>query len=346
MNLAQKPVLIQWGALLLLTTLLVSGLSLIALPGAFLLGAMIAGVIVALNGASISMPNCFYQGAQAMIGTLIATTLTPWVFHSFVEDWALFVGVVLASLVASTALGYALKIFHVMPGVTGIWGITPGAASAMVIMAEAYGADMRLVAVMQYLRVVMVAATAAVCAHFFAEPVVHEVAASFDFTKTLASSAPTLAIMVGGAVLAAILRVPSGMLFFPLAIGAVLSVSEVVTLHIPRTLQIVAFVALGWKIGLRFTREVLLYSLSALPKILLSIVVLMVFCAGLALIVAHVLHVDYLTAFLATSPGGADAMVSIAAATQINIGFVMSVQVARLIIVILLGPPIARRLSR
>ena len=37
-----------------------------------------------------------------------------------------------------------------LPGTTALWGTSPGAASVMTIMAESYGADMRLVAFMQY----------------------------------------------------------------------------------------------------------------------------------------------------------------------------------------------------
>ena len=40
--------------------------------------------------------------------------------------------------------------WQVLPGTTALWGTSPGAASVMTIMAESYGADVRLVALMQY----------------------------------------------------------------------------------------------------------------------------------------------------------------------------------------------------
>jgi uncharacterized membrane protein AbrB (regulator of aidB expression) len=48
--------------------------------------------------------------------------------------------------------------YSALPGATGAWGSSPGGASAMVVMAQEYGADVRLVALMQYLRVLFVAA--------------------------------------------------------------------------------------------------------------------------------------------------------------------------------------------
>src|SRR5258705_11676881 len=57
--------------------------------------------------------------------------------------------------------------FRIIPGTTALWGMLPGAAPVMMLMAEAYGADFRLVAFMQYLRVAMVAAVASVVSLIF-----------------------------------------------------------------------------------------------------------------------------------------------------------------------------------
>ena len=51
-----------------------------------------------------------------------------------------------------------------LPGTTAVWGSSPGAATAMVLMADAFGADARLVAFMQYLRVIFVSMAAALIA--------------------------------------------------------------------------------------------------------------------------------------------------------------------------------------
>ena len=62
-------------------------------------------------------------------------------------------------IAASSLLGYLISRWKVLPGTTAVWGSTPGAASAMVLMADAFGADARLVAFMQYLRVIFVSVT-------------------------------------------------------------------------------------------------------------------------------------------------------------------------------------------
>ena len=79
---------------------------------------------------------------------------------AFLKDWPLFLGVVLVIVATSGLLGWTMARFKVLPGTTAVWGTAPGAASAMMVLAGAFGADARLVAFMQYLRVVIVAALA------------------------------------------------------------------------------------------------------------------------------------------------------------------------------------------
>jgi membrane AbrB-like protein len=55
---------------------------------------------------------------------------------------------------------------------------------------------------------------------------------------------------------------------------------------------------------------------------------------------------DPLTAYLATSPGGADSVAIIAASSHVDLPFVMAMQMARFILVLLLGPTLARVVAR
>ena len=53
---------------------------------------------------------------------------------------------VLLVIVASEPLGWLHGRWRVLPGATAVWGSTPGAATAMTLMSEDYGADAQLVA--------------------------------------------------------------------------------------------------------------------------------------------------------------------------------------------------------
>jgi len=69
---------------------------------------------------------------------------------------------------------------------------------------------------------------------------------------------------------------------------------------------------------------------------------------GLATATALVLGtgMDPLSAFLATCPGGADSMAVIAATSTVDTGFVMAMQLARFLVVLVAGPSVARWVAR
>ena len=55
---------------------------------------------------------------------------------------------------------------------------------------------------------------------------------------------------------------------------------------------------------------------------------------------------DPLSAYLATSPGGADSMAVIAATSTVDTSLVMAMQLARFLLVLLAGPATSRWLAR
>src|SRR5690606_25400501 len=143
----------------------------IGMPAALLLGPMIAGIVLATNGGAIRAPWLPVQEAQAVIRCPVARAVRGDIVVAFLKDWPLFLGVVLVIVATSSALGWAMARYAVMPGTTAVWGTAPGAASVMFVLAGAFGADARLVAFMQYFRVVCVAGLASVVARLWIGPV-------------------------------------------------------------------------------------------------------------------------------------------------------------------------------
>lgn len=336
----------QWIILLCVTVAVTAALRFVGLPGALLLGPMASAIAIALNGAKLTVPRRAYSAAQAVVGAMIAGAINPAILKTFLGNWPLFLAVVLTTVAASGVVGWAMSRWHVLPGSTGIWGSSPGAASAMVVMAEQFGADVRIVAFMQYLRVLCVALSAAVIAHFSAGAELPHQTAGWFAPPDLVPFSQTLALIVGGMLLGKWLRLPSGALLMPLAIGAVVQGLGAMTMVLPQPLLMFAYVAIGWVVGLRFTREILLTVAAKLPHMFGSIVALMGFCAGIAWLLTRILGIDMLTAYLATSPGGADSIAIIAASTNVDLPFVLAFQTVRLIIVMIVGPIMARRVAR
>ena len=140
------------------------------LPAALLLGPMVAGIAFSLGGAAITLPLLPFRLAQALVGLMIARILALPVLVEIARDWPLFLAGVASVVTASAVLGWIMARMQVLPGTTAIWGSSPGGASAMTLMAASFGADIRLVAFMQYTRVVIVATIAAIVARIYADP--------------------------------------------------------------------------------------------------------------------------------------------------------------------------------
>jgi membrane AbrB-like protein len=343
-----KPAAVQWGLLLAASLAFIVPLELIHLPAALLLGAMAAAILVATFEGQPVPPSWAYVIAQGLIGCLVARSIGPGIFETMVQHWPVFLAGVCAVLVFSTVLGGLLARWKVLPGTTAIWGSAPGAATVMVLMAEAFGGDTRLVAFMQFLRVMLVALTASIVARLWVAPGGGAVAPGIEWFPALAATPllETLALALGGAFLGAKSRIPAGPLLLPLAAGIALSMSHMVSITLPPWLMAGCYALVGWIIGLRFTREIVLYAWRALPRVAASILVLIALCGGLAWGLHLALGTDMLTAYLATSPGGADSIAIIAASSKVDLPFVMAMQTARFLLVLLLGPSLARTVAR
>lgn len=339
--------LAQWGILITGSVALAALLETTALPAALLLGPMVAGILLATSGGSIRAPRPAVLAAQSIVGCLVARVITGDIVQAFLKDWPLFLGVVMVIIATSALLGWTISRFKVLPGSTAVWGIAPGAASAMMVMAGDFGADPRLVAFMQYLRVVCVAAIASIVARLWVGPsgavAAHTVwfpsVPWADFTGTL------LIAGVGGA-LGVVLRIPAGALLIPMIAGAVLEGTGAVAISLPPWLLAISYALLGWSVGLGFTREILRHASRALPQVVLAILVMIGVCGALAFVLVHAAGIDPLTAYLATSPGGMDSVAIIGASSKVDLSFVMAMQAARFLIVLIVGPPLARFIAQ
>ncbi len=165
---------------------------------------------------------------------MIARMVPLSIVGDILAHWQLFTVGVLAVIGASTLLGWIMTRLQMLPGTTALWGISPGAASVMTIMSRSYGADVRLVAFMQYLRVVMVAGVAALVAKMFGVTAPHggDAIAWFPDANWL-SFGETLVVAVVGPIIARALRIPAGAMLVPLVICIVLAHVGLMTVELP-----------------------------------------------------------------------------------------------------------------
>jgi hypothetical protein len=336
-----------WAALLAASGLLSYGLTSAHFPAALLLGPMLAAIVFGVRGAPLRVPKPAFQGAQALIGCLVAHAINAEIAGTILDDGFLILLVVLVTVLAGGIVGYVLTRMRVLPGTTAAWGSSPGGAAAMVAMAEEYGSDPRLVAFMQYVRVAAVVLSASVVARLLTEPVATSGAGTMP-AQALAplSVLTTLAVAAIGSGIALAFRLPAGALIGPMILGAGLHATGLASIVLPPMLLDAAYATIGWYVGLRFTRETLRETFHALPGILVATVAVILLCAGWAFGLTRILPIDFLTAFLATSPGGLDSVAIIAVGSKADVSFVLAVQTLRLFVVLITGPMLAKWIAR
>jgi membrane AbrB-like protein len=333
----------RWLVLLFLSVLAVMMLTMLHVPAALLIGPMFVAILLATNDRMAKVPGGMMFLAQGVIGCLMANSIPLTLLAEIGRSWPIFLAGVFSVIAASVLFGWLLARLQVLPGSTAIWGSVPGAASAMTIMSESYGADVRLVALMQYTRVLMVALAAALVAKLF---LVHSSAAPVQVVWlapiAIVPFAQTILLIAVCAGITRIIKIPAGMMLLPLVIGAGLQDFGYMKIELPPLLLAASYAIVGWSIGQRYTRDILLYAAKALPRILLSIVALIAICGFFAWLLMLATGVGALTAYLATSPGGADSVAIISASAHVDISFVMAMQLARFLVILLIGPALAR----
>jgi membrane AbrB-like protein len=337
------PPVLRWLALIGLSVLFMIVLRALAVPASLFLAPMAAGIVLTVSGGEVRVPSWMFVVAQGLIGCMIANMLPAALFGELVDQWPLFLFGASSVIAISGFLGWLMARLHLLPGTTVVWGLSPGAAPAMIAMAENYGADTQFVALLQYLRVVMVAAIASIIAGAVGVATLHPVGAVNWFPPIAPLAlAETLAVAASGPIAARLLRMPSLALLLPMFGGIGLTHFGWITISTPPWLLAAGYALVGWRVGLRFTRPLLVHAAKALPRMFVCTIALIALCGLFSGVLMVVAGIDPLTAYLAMSPGGADSIAIIAASTHVDAAFVMTMQTLRFLGVMLVGPAMAR----
>jgi membrane AbrB-like protein len=314
-------------------------------PAALLLGPMAAGIALALAGHELRVQPILVVLSQGVVGVMIGAGFPHGFLTEMAGHWPLFLSGTLFTVVVSTVLGLLLAKSRLLPATTALWGFSAGAASVMTFMSQSYGADFRLVAFMQYLRVVCVALAAGVMVRLTAGgPDGAGITEWFPAIEPL----PFLVmagIAAGLSLLGSRSGLPGGTFLLPMAGGALATHGLGIETLPPQWLKAVAFAITGWAIGLRFTPSILAHAARVFPMVATASVVMILLNGAFAVALSRISGIDLLTAYLATSPGGADSVAIIAMTVPVNVAFVMTMQTARLLVVIAIAPFLAKRFS-
>lgn len=311
--------------------------SLFHIPSAVLFGALIGGMAHSLTSTTkVDVPFGLFRLGQAIIGVIIGGTVTGAALRRIGHDALPIALVVIATIAASLVAGQLLARRGYVSPVTGGFAMIAGGASGLVALAHEMGADDRVVILVQYLRVLMVLVTLPLVTTLIFHPdrgaAVAGVATGAGWVHDWAFVLISVAVGLG---IARIVRFTTASLLGPLTVAAIIAMSGWLgAVHVPEAAQHLAFGLIGAQVGLRFTRASIASIRRMLPAVLALMAVIIAVCAGIGALLAWGTSVDALTAYLATSPGGMFAVLSIAADSDSDATYVLGVQLCRMLVVL------------
>jgi membrane AbrB-like protein len=326
------------------------GFDALGLPSPALFAGLAVGLVRALTiERRVGVPHRAMTGVHVAIGVMVGTLVELDTLVALARDWLPVVLVTASTLVLSLAAGQLMALRRGISRVTGAFSMVAGGATGITVMARELGADERMVAVLQYLRVLMIVLTlpAVAVLVFSADPVGGPGLRAGGGPGWWAELGFTVGCGVVGTAVASLLRVPVASMLGPMVVAAGLDLGGLSAgASVPFPLVEAAFLLVGLQVGLNFTRAGLRTVGGALPLALGVLVVLSLACAGLGVALAAVTGVSPLDGYLATTPGGMNAVLVTATATGADTTFVLAVQVLRLFAMLLSAPLVARLLRR
>jgi membrane AbrB-like protein len=343
-------VLTRWAAVLAVTGLAALACDLAGLPSPQLFAGLIGGVVAALVlGWRMTMPRPLWSAAQAVTGIALGAYVERPTVEAIGDHIVPVALVSVATLALTVVAGIVLARFSDLDRPTAAFGMIAGGAAGIVAIADELDADNRLVAVLQYLRVlIIVILTPLVATTIFPGDHGFHAGAASRAAGSAGDTALLIAVsVVGGLGIGRLVRLPAYSLLGPMLVASGLALAGVSFAQpLPSWIQYVAFAAIGLQVGLRFTPDSMRAAGRALVPGLVAIAGMLVGCALLGLLLAPLADVSTLDAYLATTPGGLYAVLATAVDSGANTTFVLAVQVLRLFVMLLAAPVLARWLVR
>lgn len=314
------------------------------IPGGWLSGSILVVAAAALAGRPMHVPQRLNRVIFVLIGTALGAVVTPATLRG-VATYPLSIVILLVAMGFVSVLGTEyLRRVHKWDRVSASLGAAPGALSQCIAVATELGADLRGIAIVQTLRVVIIAVglPAGLAALGLVTPSSRGVGGELDLGK-LHELAILIAVCAASAWLAYRVRFPGGILFGAMLASAILHGTDLIHAAMPWWAANAAMIALGGVTGSRFagvTGGLLLRYLGAgLGSFVVSLVIAGLFAA--LLFAAMPLHIA--DALIAFAPGSVDAMMLLAIALHTDPVYVGAHHMARIFFVSLTMPLLAKR---
>ena len=218
-------------------------------PSSYMFTAILVGIAIGLAAPGwLELPPTLFPAGQAAAGVVVGTYLHSSTLTSLGARWVPVVLVSAGTLAITIGAGLLLARLTNLDRATASLGMVAGGAAGIVAMADDLGADDRLVAFMQYLRLaIVVLITPLIVGLAFPG---HSTGGGSSGHESLLGTvdgwAMTIAVAVAGALIGPRLRLPAAAFLGPVLLAAALTLSGAIEgVSVPPLLREAAFAVIG-----------------------------------------------------------------------------------------------------
>ncbi|WP_296372327.1 AbrB family transcriptional regulator [Yoonia sp.] len=314
---------------------------LIGFPAAVLTGPAAAVSLATILGVPTAIPVGLRDAVFVVIGSTIGSTVTPEVIATALA-WPLSLLVLTVTLFATLIVAQTtLMRGFAYDRMTALLSATPGHLSYVLSMSTEVAADVRRVALVQTVRVLMLTLLVPVLISLWGVKGTAQVAQSGPISPIALALTFSLAIAAG--LLLKRLAVPAPLLIGAMTVSAIAHGANLTPGTIPPWLTVIAFICMGSLIGTRFRGFDRGQLAGALFAGIVMTLIACVFAALGAMIAARLVGLPSAVLLLAFAPGGVEVMAALAVETGLEPAFVAAHHVFRLLVLGVLIPPMIAR---
>jgi len=347
MNPAFRRILIETAETLAVA--LAGGLAFVwlGLPAGLVSGSVVAVATAALLGRPMRVPLTLARICYVVVGTLLGTVVTPETLRGVITWPASIALLMLASLGMIAATMTYLRVVHRWDSLSALMGASPGSMAQVIALSSELGGDLRAVAIVQTVRVLLlvVGLPNGLALFGLVVPAVPLPRGPAGFS-VLGEMLLLLAVAITFALVFLRLRFPGGLLFGALAGSAVLHGAGLIHAALPWWVGGASVITLGALVGSRFANTSARMLVSHLGAAFGSFAVSMVVATVFVAIVARLFAFPIANIVIAFAPGAQDTMMVLALALHLDPVYVGAHHVARFLVVTLAIAVAARRIGR
>ena len=319
----------------------------LGLPAGLVSGSVLATAAAALVGRPVKIPLPLARVGYVIVGILLGAVVTPQTIKG-VTIWPASVGLLMVASIAMIAATTAyLRVVHRWDPLSALMGASPGSMVQVIALSTELGAELRAIAIVQTLRVLLLTTGIPLGLALFGL-----VAPAMPVARAGAggSTPGAMAVLVIVSSLAAYgmarLRFPGGLIFGAMAGSGVLHGAGLVSAVLPWWIGSGAVVVLGAVVGARFANASLRMIVGYLGAAFGSFAVSLSVATAFALIVMHVFDFPVANVVVAFSPGAQDTMMVLALALHLDPVYVGAHHLARFLVVTFTVAIAARRMAK